>query len=166
MVYGMVQPRSPGAMTTSIAQPRHGASESRLMNQCQGPCSLPFHDLFNTMFIHAELTAIFSDGANCVVGSAVRCTAPQIFFRQCTMATPFSSFDRATSRAFFFDFYIANYQFAYTKVVLLYTSSNFFIRILTIHVAEPPELFQLKCLSPALEARPHLNRNKPSVPRI
>jgi hypothetical protein len=33
-------------------------------------------------------------------------------------------------------------------------------------VAEPPELFQLKCLSPALEARPHLNRNNPSVPWI
>jgi hypothetical protein len=33
-------------------------------------------------------------------------------------------------------------------------------------VAEPPELFQLKCLSPTLEARPHLNRNKTSVPRI
>jgi hypothetical protein len=33
-------------------------------------------------------------------------------------------------------------------------------------VAEPPELFQLKCLSPALEARPHLNRNNTSVPRI
>ena len=33
-------------------------------------------------------------------------------------------------------------------------------------VAEPPELFQLKCLSPALEARPHLNGNNPSVPRI
>jgi hypothetical protein len=34
------------------------------------------------------------------------------------------------------------------------------------HVAEPPELFQLKCLSPALEARPHLNRNKTLVPWI
>jgi hypothetical protein len=33
-------------------------------------------------------------------------------------------------------------------------------------VAEPPELFQLKCLSPTLEARPHLSRNKTSVPRI
>jgi hypothetical protein len=33
-------------------------------------------------------------------------------------------------------------------------------------VAEPPELFQLKCLGPALEARPHLNRNNTSVPRI
>jgi hypothetical protein len=33
-------------------------------------------------------------------------------------------------------------------------------------VAEPPELFQLKCPSPTLEARPHLNRNKTSVPRI
>jgi hypothetical protein len=32
--------------------------------------------------------------------------------------------------------------------------------------AESPELFQLKCLSPTLEARPHLNRNKMSVPRI
>ena len=35
-----------------------------------------------------------------------------------------------------------------------------------LNVAEPPELFQLKCLSPTLEARPHLNRNKPSVPQI
>jgi hypothetical protein len=33
-------------------------------------------------------------------------------------------------------------------------------------VAEPPELSQLKCPSPALEATTHLNRNKPSVPRI
>jgi hypothetical protein len=33
-------------------------------------------------------------------------------------------------------------------------------------VAEPQELFQLKCPSPTLEARPHLNRNKTSVPRI
>jgi hypothetical protein len=35
-----------------------------------------------------------------------------------------------------------------------------------IGVAKPPELFQLKCLSPTLEARPHLNGNKLSVPRI
>jgi hypothetical protein len=33
-------------------------------------------------------------------------------------------------------------------------------------VAELPELSQLKCLSPALEARPHLNGNNPSIPRI
>ena len=33
-------------------------------------------------------------------------------------------------------------------------------------VAELPELFQLKCLSPTLEARPHLNGNNPSIPRI
>jgi hypothetical protein len=33
-------------------------------------------------------------------------------------------------------------------------------------VAEPPELFQLNCLSPTLKARPHLNGNKTSVPRI
>jgi hypothetical protein len=33
-------------------------------------------------------------------------------------------------------------------------------------VAELLELFQLKCLSPALEARPHLNGNNPSIPRI
>jgi hypothetical protein len=38
--------------------------------------------------------------------------------------------------------------------------------LMTVSVLEPPELFQLKCLSPALEARPHLNRNKSSVPRI
>jgi hypothetical protein len=36
----------------------------------------------------------------------------------------------------------------------------------TSAVAEPPELFQLKCLSPALEARPHLNGNNTSVPQI
>jgi hypothetical protein len=33
-------------------------------------------------------------------------------------------------------------------------------------VAELPELLQVKCLSPALEARPHLNGNNPSIPRI
>jgi hypothetical protein len=33
-------------------------------------------------------------------------------------------------------------------------------------VAELPELFQLKCPSPASEARPHLNGNNPSIPRI
>jgi hypothetical protein len=33
-------------------------------------------------------------------------------------------------------------------------------------VAELPELFRLKCLSPALEARPHLNGNNSSIPRI
>jgi hypothetical protein len=33
-------------------------------------------------------------------------------------------------------------------------------------VAELPELFQLKCPSPALEARPHLYGNNPSIPRI
>jgi hypothetical protein len=36
----------------------------------------------------------------------------------------------------------------------------------SVPMAEPPELFQLKCLSPTLKARPHLNRNKTSVPRI
>jgi hypothetical protein len=38
--------------------------------------------------------------------------------------------------------------------------------LLFMTVAELPELFQLKCLSPALEARPHLNGNNPSIPRI
>jgi hypothetical protein len=33
-------------------------------------------------------------------------------------------------------------------------------------VAEPPELFQFKCLSHALEATTHLNRNNPSVFQI
>jgi hypothetical protein len=36
----------------------------------------------------------------------------------------------------------------------------------TTYVVELPELFQLKCLSSALEARPHLNGNNPSIPRI
>jgi hypothetical protein len=34
------------------------------------------------------------------------------------------------------------------------------------NVAEPPELFQLKCLSHASRAATHLNRNNPSVPQI
>jgi hypothetical protein len=33
-------------------------------------------------------------------------------------------------------------------------------------VAEPPELFQLKCLSDASRVATHLNRNNPSVPQI
>jgi hypothetical protein len=33
-------------------------------------------------------------------------------------------------------------------------------------MAEPPELFQLKCLSHASGAVTHLNRNNPSVPQI
>jgi hypothetical protein len=36
----------------------------------------------------------------------------------------------------------------------------------SLYVAELSELFQLKCLSPALDARPHLNGNNPSIPRI
>jgi hypothetical protein len=35
-----------------------------------------------------------------------------------------------------------------------------------LFVAELPKLFRLKCLSPALEARLHLNGNNPSIPRI
>jgi hypothetical protein len=36
----------------------------------------------------------------------------------------------------------------------------------SISVAEPPELFQLKCLSHASRVATHLNRNNPSVPQI
>jgi hypothetical protein len=35
-----------------------------------------------------------------------------------------------------------------------------------VRVAEPPKLFQLKCLSHASRAVTHLNRNNPSVPQI
>jgi hypothetical protein len=38
--------------------------------------------------------------------------------------------------------------------------------MLMTDVAEPPELFQLKSPSLTLEAGPHLNRNKASVPWI
>jgi hypothetical protein len=62
---------------------------------------------------------------------AARCRASLILSRHCTMAIPFNSSDRATSGAFYFDFYTANYQSNYTKVALLSTSSNFVIRILT-----------------------------------
>jgi hypothetical protein len=39
-------------------------------------------------------------------------------------------------------------------------------KIEAIIVAEPPELFHLKCLSHASGAVTHLNRNNPSVPQI
>jgi hypothetical protein len=38
--------------------------------------------------------------------------------------------------------------------------------ILQVVVVEPPELFQLKCLSQASGAATHLNWNNPSVPQI
>jgi hypothetical protein len=47
----------------------------------------------------------------------------------------------------------------------LYTSHELPPLVSSYHiiaVAELPELFQLKCLSPALEARPHLN-GKPTI---
>jgi hypothetical protein len=44
--------------------------------------------------------------------------------------------------------------------------NNLASTMLVENVAELPELFQLKCLSPALKARPHLNGNNPSIPRI
>jgi hypothetical protein len=39
-------------------------------------------------------------------------------------------------------------------------------KVIVVTVAEPPELFQLKCLSHASRAATHLNRNNPSVPQI
>jgi hypothetical protein len=38
--------------------------------------------------------------------------------------------------------------------------------VAVVIVAEPPELFQFKCPRLSVEALTHLNRNKPSVPRI
>jgi hypothetical protein len=57
------------------------------------------------------------------------------------------------------------------RLRLLKTSYKFSMKfsefsVLITTVAELPELFQLKCLSHALEARPHLNGNNPSIPRI
>jgi hypothetical protein len=58
-------------------------------------------------------------------------------------------------------------ELKYPKGALVYNGTNKddFLYCLP-NVAELPELFQLKCLSPALEARPHLNGNNPSIPRI
>jgi hypothetical protein len=47
---------------------------------------------------------------------------------------------------------------------LIIDLAKFYLPI--IAVAELPELFRLKCPSPTLEARPHLNENNPSIPRI
>jgi hypothetical protein len=52
------------------------------------------------------------------------------------------------------------------KVVRQWATDLASLRPTTDTMAEPPELFQLKCLSPTLKARPHLNVNKTSVPRI
>jgi hypothetical protein len=43
---------------------------------------------------------------------------------------------------------------------------DIFVAMDVATVVELPELFQLKCLSPALEAGPHLKGNKPSIPRM
>jgi hypothetical protein len=51
---------------------------------------------------------------------------------------------------------------------VLSKSSWFTMSSLTrvVHVAEPPKLFQLKCLSHVSRAATHLNRNNPSVTQI
>jgi hypothetical protein len=50
---------------------------------------------------------IAAAGANPGVGlPAARCTAPEIFFRHCTIRTPFRAPDRAYSGVFFFNFYV------------------------------------------------------------
>jgi hypothetical protein len=54
----------------------------------------------------------------------------------------------------------------YFHVALFGPARTWLMNLALGSVAEPPELFQLKCLSPTLEARPHLNRNNTSVPRI
>jgi hypothetical protein len=46
------------------------------------------------------------------------------------------------------------------------TGECFFLISRITNVAEPPGLFQLKCLSHASGAVTHLNRNNPSVPQI
>jgi hypothetical protein len=51
----------------------------------------------------------------------------------------------------------------YVKHVML---NQDIVQTSPLTVVELPELFQLKCPSPALEARPHLNGNNPSIPRI
>jgi hypothetical protein len=56
--------------------------------------------------------------------------------------------------------------FSYINKIILKPLLTNIVHVLKRDVAEPPELFQLKCLSPTLEARPHLNRNKLLLPRI
>jgi hypothetical protein len=77
--------------------------------------------------------------------------------------------------------YIVNFDSLPTnivKIVLVYMCHTSGLNVKTLvlsvnsdiysvnPVAELPELLQLKCLSLALEARPHLNGNNPSIPRI
>jgi hypothetical protein len=51
-------------------------------------------------------------------------------------------------------------------IIHIHVFDTFLGSFYALFVAELPELFRLKCLSPALEARPHLNGNNPSIPRI
>jgi hypothetical protein len=55
------------------------------------------------------------------------------------------------------------HKVAFTKIPLVCSCPLGFA---SCTVAVPPELFQLKCLNPTLKVRPHLNRNKTSVPQI
>jgi hypothetical protein len=45
-------------------------------------------------------------------------------------------------------------------------SSGLGLALFLSTVAEPPELFPLKCPSHTLEAATHLNQNNPSIPQI
>jgi hypothetical protein len=100
-----------------------------------------------------------------------------IFFRYCTMGKPIQSPDKAICRAVYSRFCAVTWSSPFSKVLAPRSSYNIVIEILSkflldpawIHaqcVAEPPELFQLKCLSHAPGAATHLNRNNPSVPHI
>jgi hypothetical protein len=88
-----------------------------------------FHPSSN---ICAEPCMIFTASSNHHARSpAARCTtscdlSQLLFTRNTLLNLP----HRASLGAFFFDFHTVNYQFDYTNVVPLFTSSNFVIRIL------------------------------------
>jgi hypothetical protein len=94
----------------------------------------PLGDLFTLTVIHTNLhthTSQLKSGLRCkIIGGEVLRIPDFLVTVPCH--TRFRAPDRASLGPFFFDFYAVNYQPDCTKVVLLYTSFNFVIRILTI----------------------------------
>jgi hypothetical protein len=116
-------------MTVVVARPRRRASgygETGLIQSSS--------DLFIlTVISHSNRARISATSSNHhveVAGGQVPCTRDLLqVIVPCQF--PFSTSDRTTSGAFLVDFHTANYQLDYTKVVPLYASFNFIIRILS-----------------------------------
>jgi hypothetical protein len=125
--HGMI--RVNGGMTTMVAWPRHRASGYGETGLIQSSSVL----FILEVICHSNGAQISVTGLNHraeVAVGQVPCTR-NLLQVSVPCRFPFSMSDRTTSRAFLVDFHTANYQLDNTKVVPLYASFNFIIRILS-----------------------------------